>query len=100
MNKKQVVRLTESDLRRIVANSVQKILTESYEGDTENYEGGSENIVSQFAAIITNCDANTAEFIARELAMDECCKDKLVTIIEHMNGYGYGGPDINGNTKY
>jgi hypothetical protein len=91
---KQIVSLTESDLHRIVKKSVNKILRESSYDETEN-------IVAQFAENITGLDENTAMFVARELsrAGDETLAT-MKFIVEHNNGYGYGGPDINGNYDY
>jgi len=86
------VRLTESTLKKIVKESVKKVLRENNE---------TENIVQQFAEQITGLDENSAMFVARELSMaGEETLNTMRFIIEHNNGYGYGGPDINGNTEY
>ena len=82
------VRLTEGDLHRIVKRSVKRVLRE-----------GANDIVSQFAETITNLDGNSASFIAQELYRSGC-NDVMEFIINHMNGYGYGGPDVNGNYNY
>jgi len=88
---KNRIRLTESDLRKIVKESVKRVIKE----DTQN-------IVKQFAELIaTDFSMNTAEFIAQELARTG--QDTINTmefIINHMNGYGYGGHDVNGNYNY
>ena len=87
------VRLTESTLKKIVKESVKKVLRENNE---------TENIVQQFAELIaTDFSMNTAEFIAQELARTgQDTIDTMEFIINHMNGYGYGGPDVNGNYNY
>ena len=92
--RKQIVRLTESDLHRIVKKSVNRILRESSQDEIEK-------IVTQFAEDITGLDENSAMFVAQELsrAGDETLA-AMRFIVEHNNGYGYGGPDINGNYDY
>ena len=88
--KRKIINLSESDLHRIVKESVKRVIKE----DTES-------IKNQFANIITGIDENSALFIAGELA--RAGEDTLKTmefIINHMNGYGYDGPDVNGNYNY
>ena len=46
MNKKQIVRLTESDLHRIVKESVNRILKETYE--TEWFHSGDKDLSRDF----------------------------------------------------
>jgi uncharacterized membrane protein len=89
--RKNRIKLTESDLNKIIKESVKKVLKE----DTGN-------IVNQFAQLLaTDFSMSTAEFIANELARTG--QDTINTmefIVNHMNGYGYGGPDVNGNVNY
>lgn len=87
---KHLNKLTESDLHRIVKESVSKMLKEN-----------TANVESQFADIITGLDAQSASFIAGELARaGQETIGAMTFIIEHFNGYGYGGPDVNGNYDY
>ena len=87
---KHLNKLTESDLHRIVKESVRKMLKEN-----------TANVESQFADIITGLDAQSASFIAGELARTgQETIGAMTFIIEHFNGYGYGGPDVNGNYDY
>ena len=87
---KSRINLSESKLHRIVKESVRRVLRE----DTEN-------IKQQFAEIITGIDENSAEFIANELAMaGQDTLNAMEGIINHINGYGYGGPDVDGNYEY
>jgi len=88
---KKQIKLTESDLHNIIKESVKRILKEE-QGD----------VVTQFAELLaTDFGMNTATYIAQELARTG--QDTINTmegIINHMNGYGYGGPDVNGNVNY
>lgn len=89
--RKNRIKLTESDLNKIIKESVKRVLKE---------DAG--NIVNQFAQLLaTDFSMSTAEFIANELARTG--QDTINTmefIVNHMNGYGYGGPDVNGNVDY
>ena len=82
-------RLTEGRLNRIIKESVRRVLKEDAD------------IRGQFADLLTGLDANTASFIANELAMaGQDTINAMESIINHMNGYGYGGPDVNGNRDF
>lgn len=85
----RTIKLNENDLRR----TVKSVLYEM------SQDAGADSLVSQFAEHITNLDSNSAEFIARELLMFGCA-DAMKFLINHDNGYGYGGPDVNGNYDY
>lgn len=86
--KKQKIYLTE----RKINNIVKKVIKEIEEYNDVTF------ITETFAEYITDLDENTAHFIAQELARSgEQTVKTMRTIIEHMNGYGYGGKDIYGN---
>lgn len=87
---KKKVRMNESRLNKIIKESVRRVLKES-----------TVNVESQFADIITGLDAQSASFIAGELASaGQETIGAMTFIINHFNGYGYGGPDVNGNYDY
>jgi len=85
------IKLNESKLNRIIKESVRRVLKED-----------SSDVINQFAELLTTgFDIETAKFIANEFARTG--QDTLNTmefIINHFNGYGYGGPDVNGNYDY
>ena len=85
------INLNESKLDKIIKESVRMVLKEN-----------SNNVINKFAELLTTgFDIETAQFIANELARTG--QDTLNTmefIINHFNGYGYGGPDVNGNYDY
>lgn len=86
--KKQKIYLTEGKINNIV----RKVIKEIKEYNNVPF------ITRTFAKYITNLDKNTAKYIAKELARSgEQTVKTMRTIIEHMNGYGYGGEDIYGN---
>ena len=89
--RKKSVRLTESRLRKIIHESVKRVIKES-----------NENVVNQFAELLaTDFSIETAQFIANELARTgEDTVSTMEFIINHINGYGYGGADVNGNYDY
>lgn len=86
MNK--VVKLNEKELHSLISESVKRIINES--------DDRSEELMQQFADILTDCHPNTAAFIARELYMGGA-SDTMESIIDHMNGYGYGGTSFSGD---
>ena len=89
---KHKIKLSESALNKIVRQSVKKALLRENE----------QNIVEEFAKLIaTDFSMNTARFIADELARaGQDTIDTMEHIVNHMNEYGYGGPDVNGNYDY
>ena len=89
---KNKLRLTESALNKIVRQSIKKALLRE----------DKQNIVEEFAKLIaTDFSMSTAKFIADELARTgQDTIDTMEHIVNHMNGYGYGGPDVNGNYDY
>jgi len=84
-------KLNESKLNKIIKESIRRVLKED-----------SSNVINQFAELLaTDFSIETGKFIANELA--KTGQDTLNTmefIINHMNSYGYGGPDVNGNYDY
>lgn len=86
---KQRIKLNEAKLQRIIGESVKKILREANDS----------SVVEQFAECITELDENSAHFIASELSREPGGVKFMQFIVEHMNGYGYGGPNIDGDNR-
>jgi hypothetical protein len=86
------MKITEKALRSIIRESVRKVLKENPQRNSI--------LKSQFTELLSSAQPEELDFIVGELLRDEKTCRIIEYILNHLNGYGYGGNDIYGNSEF